>query len=464
MQQIESLGQGVDELLVLGGILTQIDLCLAVTGIVVILALVEEIVILLVVVLVEDGHAQLVGQLPSSLKIGVAGMRSGSGGAHDDDFGMRLCHALIDILETLDEFGRDLLLVAQAQILQVEGSGMSCVGTHLRPLVGGGVAVGPLDEVDGLCHPLVHLAHGHHVLCLRGPHVPAAVGALAAHAARQDGHGLHAEVFAELEVLEVSQSAALVVAPGVLQLPALLLRADGGLPAVGVPEAVAAAVHHASAGEAHELRLQVGQCLCQILAQAVAFVGVFRHERHLVDVEVAHGEDENLQVGILAVLRRRQHSLILLPRRSADIERRLGQHRRIGAPTLSGLGQHHAHLLSTAYVAEEHGEVVLCAGLHADAVEAVVLQAEALPALIVVKLLRALGVQPHVGGVVGVQRIVHPHLHRAQRVARANLFPSRAGTPSVAVGRAELEASVLHQLGIESAVGRVVDVLEEDTD
>ena len=45
MEQVETLGKGVDQLLVLSGILAQIDLCLGVTGIAVILALVQEEVI-----------------------------------------------------------------------------------------------------------------------------------------------------------------------------------------------------------------------------------------------------------------------------------------------------------------------------------------------------------------------------------------------------------------------------------
>ena len=267
---------------------------------------------------------------------------------------MSFHHALIDVLEALDELGRDFLFVAQTQILQVEGCGMTGIGTHLGPLVRGGVAVGPFDEVDGLGHPLVHLAHGYYVLSLSGPHAPAAVGTLAADTAGKDGHRLHTEVFAELEILEVAETAALVVAPGVLQLSALLLRTDGGLPAIGIPESVPTAVHHASAGEAHELRMQVGQCLCQVLAQAVSLVGVLGHKRHLVNVDVTHGEDENLQVGVRAVFSRRQHSLIFLPRGAAHVEGRLSQYYRIGSPALSGLGQHHAHLLGAADVAKEN--------------------------------------------------------------------------------------------------------------
>ena len=47
---------------------------------------------------------------------------------------MFLADAVIDILETLLKLGSDLLLVAQTQILEVEGLRMTCIGTHLSPL------------------------------------------------------------------------------------------------------------------------------------------------------------------------------------------------------------------------------------------------------------------------------------------------------------------------------------------
>ena len=72
MEQIKTLGQSVDELLVLGGILTQIDLRLAVAGIFIVLALVEEVVVGLVVVLVDDGHAEFLSELPTIVEVAVA--------------------------------------------------------------------------------------------------------------------------------------------------------------------------------------------------------------------------------------------------------------------------------------------------------------------------------------------------------------------------------------------------------
>ena len=56
MQQIEALSQCVDQFLVLGSILTQINLGLTVTRIFVVLTIVQEVSVRLVVVLVDNGH------------------------------------------------------------------------------------------------------------------------------------------------------------------------------------------------------------------------------------------------------------------------------------------------------------------------------------------------------------------------------------------------------------------------
>ena len=69
MEQVETFSQCVDEFLVLGGILTQIDLCLAVTWIVVILTFAEEVVARLIVVLIEDGKVDFLCQFPSCLEV-----------------------------------------------------------------------------------------------------------------------------------------------------------------------------------------------------------------------------------------------------------------------------------------------------------------------------------------------------------------------------------------------------------
>ena len=204
-----------------------------------------------------------------------------------------------------------------------------------------------------------------------------------------------------------------MVAPGVLQAETLLLWADGVLPAVSVPEAVAAAVNHASAGEAHELRLEVGQSLSEILAQAVALEGVGRHEREHVHVDVAGVEHEHLQHGICGILGGCQRGLIFLPLRGIGVERGLGQQLRVLAPALWH-GENHAHLLGSTDVADEGREVVLRPGLDADAVEAAVLQAVATEAVEVVELTCAFHVQTHVCRVVGMDAVGHAHLCHAE--------------------------------------------------
>ena len=205
-------------------------------------------------------------------------MRAWASSSYDDNLRMSLRHAFIDIFETLDELWRDLLLVTNTNILQVEGLGMTSFGTHLGPLVGGRVAISPFNEVNHFVNPLVHLTHGHHVLSLCGPHVPTAISTLAAHTCRQNGYGLHTKVFAELEVLEITQSHTLVIAPCVLQLAACLLWTNGGLPTIGVPEAVATTMYYTATGEAHKLRMQIGQCLGQVLANSVSHIGILWHQ------------------------------------------------------------------------------------------------------------------------------------------------------------------------------------------
>ena len=125
-------------------------------------------------------------------------------GTYNDNLWMSLCHLIIHILETLVEFGRNLLLVTDTEILQVERFWMSCICTHLCPFGGCRVAIRPFDEVEGILYPFVHLAHWCHILCLLRPHVPSTVGTLTADTAREDWYRLHAEVLAELEILKIA--------------------------------------------------------------------------------------------------------------------------------------------------------------------------------------------------------------------------------------------------------------------
>ena len=283
MKQVQTFCQCIDKLLVLRRIFTQINLSLTVTQIIVVLTLIQEVSVGLVIMLVDNGHTQFVCQLPTVLQVGIAGMRARTGCTYNHDFGMLSLHLIINIGKAFAEFRRDSLLVAQTQVFQVEGCGVSGIGTHLSPLTGSRITVGPFYQVERLVGPFIHLAHRNHILRLV-LHAPTAVGTLTAYATRQNRQRLHTQVFAELEIFIVPQSHALMVAPAILKATALFLRSDGCLPAVCIPEAVTASMNHATAGEAHELRVKVGQRLCQILAQSVSLVSILGHKRDLVHI------------------------------------------------------------------------------------------------------------------------------------------------------------------------------------
>ena len=335
-------------------------------------------------------------------------MRTRTGSTHDDNLGMSLRHTFIDILEALDKLGRDLLLVTDTEVLQVEGLRMTLVCTHLCPLILGRIAISPLDEVDSLSYPLVHLGHRHHILGLGRPHIPTTIGTLTAYATGQNGYRLHTEVLAELEVLIVAKGTTLVITPGVLQLAACLLRTDGGLPAVGIPEAVTTAMNHATAREAQELRLEIGQRLSQILTQTMALISILRHQRYHVDIHIACVQHQDLERSLLTGRFRREHCLILLPVVVVHVDDSLCQQLRIpGRPSLRLLNEGDTHLFgTTVHITHKSREVILLTSLHRDTVETVVLQSEALPAFIVEVLLDTLGVKTHVGSIVRMNGIL----------------------------------------------------------
>jgi len=58
--------------------------------------------------------------------------------------------------------------------------------------------------------------------------------------------------------------------------------------------------------------------------------------------------------------------------------------------------------------------------------------------------------------------VVHAHLQCSQGVTGSHLLPCCAGSPAVTFGRAVLKRAVLQEFGIESAIGRAADVLEEN--
>ncbi len=99
---------------------------------------------------------------------------------------------------------------------------------------------------------------------------------------------------------------------------------------------------------------------------------------------------------------------------------------------------------STFHITHEGREIILLASLHRDTVEAVVLQTEASPALVVIKLLRALYMKTHIVGIVGMNGVLYTGLQESQRMTRADHLPRRTRSPTVAVSRTKLERAVLY--------------------
>ena len=177
---------------------------------------------------------------------------------------------------------------------------MTSFSTHLSPLIGSRIAVGPLDKVDALVYPLVHLAHRYYILSLP-LHAPTTVGSLTAYTTRKDRQRLHTQILTELEILEVSKRTTLMISPSVLELTTLPLWSDSGLPTICIPETITATMNYASTGETHESWVKIGQCLSQVLTQAMTLISILRHQRNHVDVHIASGEHQYLQSSILTV-------------------------------------------------------------------------------------------------------------------------------------------------------------------
>ena len=190
----------------------------------------------------------LLGELPAALV--VAALEEGAYGAADCDLGVLG-------LDGFDEFdvahGKgigDDVLVAYAKVFEIEGFGVTGLGTEAGPLAGLGVAIGPFDEVEYVLFVLLKSGpEGNTILLSAAEHrVNGAV--LAGHGSSYYGQRFGAEVFAELEEFVVAEAACLVVAPKVALRFALMQGADGLFPVIHIAEAVA--MDEAAAGESHE--------------------------------------------------------------------------------------------------------------------------------------------------------------------------------------------------------------------
>ena len=191
-------------------------------------------------------------------------------------------------------------------------------------------------------------------------------------------------------------------------------------------------MNNATAGEAHELRMKSFECLGQIFAQAVSFVGILWHERNHIGIDNTLIEHEQLQRSLLTVGIRSKHTLVFLPRLVGHaLNRCLGQQLRVFVVSL-WLNEHNAHsLVAPLYIAKERREVIFCAGLQRQAIEAIVLNTESFPALVIIILLHTLDMKAHVGRVVRMNGVVHARLHIAQRMSGTNHAPGSTGSPAI---------------------------------
>ena len=92
--------------------------------------------------------------------------------------------------------------------------------------------------------------------------------------------------------------------------------------------------------------------------------------------------------------------------------------------------------------------------LDTDAIKTVVFQSEAFPSVVVAILLDALGCEPQIVGIVGMDRILLQGLRQAKGVTGPDNTPSGTRPPSVAFGQIELKGAVLQQFGIQATVSR----------
>ena len=156
------------------------------------------------------------------------------------------------------------LFVADTYITQSERSGVSHVGTHLAP-DGSGVAIGKFNQVEGVVN-IGLKAVDCYVTCL------VVVLILAGESYAHYRKRCRTHVFAELEKLEKSESAALVVVGikpvGKGIVPAVFVERTVFDGTYGVFPLIAGvqvgSFHNASTGESEHTGMGVGKSLCEV--------------------------------------------------------------------------------------------------------------------------------------------------------------------------------------------------------
>ncbi len=290
-RHVRGLGQRVEERVAPGGVLAHEHLRpLAVVGVVA-AGVGQEPVGVVVVVLVDQVGLLVAGELPHPVEPGPLRRLP----RVTDDLDLRVPGPdRVGELGIVREELRIDLLVPEPDVLQPERLRMP----ELRPLPPPGGAdrpVGELDQVQRVAHP-----SGQPGLVGQRPVLAAPV-----HAHRQHRQCLGPDVLGELEVLEVADAVALVVAPEVEVRRPLLDRADRLLPLVDAPPVlgggvrlVRADVRHTAPGKAEEPRLQIGDHLGQVGPHAVPLEGVTGEQRDHVEVGPPGGRPHDQPAGV----------------------------------------------------------------------------------------------------------------------------------------------------------------------
>ena len=439
--------------------------------------IVDEPLIGVVDVLVDDGVAVFfVDDLP--VVAGILGADIDARGGDDgdaellDEVGLL---ARVFVLAQAHQAGGEVfkihvapVLVADADVFQLEGFGVAHVCAHLRPmrLFRLGRVDAALGEEQEVCHVVddflfEHLGAGHDAAV-----VFAALGAdadLAEQAAVQHGQRRHVQVFAQAEVFVEADAVRLHIPPGVGDLMPLFQRAYRAPPAVLVFKRLVA-LDDAAAREAQEGGMAVFEHLHDAgrkLAVPVLFgipPHVGRKQRHIVDADVAGALEDHHQAPQLRLQRLdRAGDLDPFAAVARKLDLRLGGQHRTGAADV------HFHLAGKAELFYPHAEVVRLPFIQRHAV-----------------------VVPRLDGVAGVFQAVdaaHMH-HQVGRVAGrdapfcGDVVRASAGDVPILVLHladgdghgsivqvvreiGELERVVDDHLCVQAAVCRLVDVLKE---
>ncbi len=151
------------------------------------------------------------------------------------------------------------VFVADANVFQVKRfrmPGFSADSPPLRVYV----SICPFNQVEHILHIFIHVAHRNSSLLA----VASIARILARHAGSQHRNRFSSNIFTKLKILEIAQSHTLVIIPDVALWFPSFERPDCVFPPVNVMNPVA--VSHTTSRKPYKPRMDICNCLCQILS------------------------------------------------------------------------------------------------------------------------------------------------------------------------------------------------------